>query len=1257
MLIHEPRFTHTSTHYKRSEWTALKCSIGSVVEAEIKYLNEHKFSRDIDVLPDAICSCASYLFYLRLKQPSNDKVEVLEISDEEQEDVSPRLEKRTRTSSEFEQLLNRIRPNDKKFVWRWFVILGSALHQRPFLTVPHNEISALVHLCSQCIEEMSYERQFKALYRICLFLLEAYHGETVNWEAITRGAFKLAAKYQSAHSLELLQFSVANSLCSPQLVLEIYSAIITVPMNEPNLRTLCLLYQLEGFSEIAGEELLESGQIVQYLNSNGGLVLSRQCFTCAIEWICVCLNIPRAENGEPSCPIKSLELTTFEVDIEKTSKAIHIKSLKMPEEEAKEKKKEQMHSCRIKPSEINKSLIRKLFRSIFAEAAESQHISGVVKLMLRQVEFTARFLQHIGTAVDMAAAGTLTDDILVRLEGSLKGLAKAFQSQLSEDNEVINQILEFLSSFLSVDYVKNLKPVLVSTGFLLQSAIWAHHQFLSEENRDALIAQPRDEGIGSVKAISKRNSLVIEIILRLGSIQESVFKDYWFEGDLNSATDVIASFQILKKVSRMSANPSIVKLVIGELEDIFTVHHKNEKISHLVLETLTEFLGIFKDHPTTINDWDRFVKKYILWGCKQKYSPMLTLQLLEFYDRFFENFSEHRDLNPELRDYIAESLSMFIRSKNLAIQLRTVQVLVKICSINHLMQKKSLTNTFEYCKFVIEIVVKQPWKDLLDVEDCGESTGRMVAKDEQQNHQAIMHHLVCGIAPENELLAGFLLNHFVKFFHRNRSLKRDSASLSIASLVKQHMVYLSGAFLNRDINFEMFPFFLSHCKSIECFVRHFQVEIGMNFIRCRPWKEFDELCQKYNLNSAKDLMMDRFIVYRLIPMHDLFKNVNFKRNLEYLLGQEDIPLNELPAKDYFAILRGLFDSFRDDKGFLELFNFPLAGVELTKDNFAIDQDQYEEILMELNVRFNLSFNKICFLTLFFFSQSRAVKNKEPFIVNLCMKHPYSILLLLSHLQENIQSAEFLLQKLRNLHKIIQFHGLLLKFIARAADNEQIDNYKAYFVKDMVLFLLTVTCKDQVIPTSVKVPLLRHVLEMIKRTVVDCCQMYKENLNHMVSLLVGIPIDQGQLVLGETVAELLKFFFVDSRQLFGDILDRIDIIPVNTPFLQGVSTIQMGYAKGTVAEEIERFLAVPKRSVHSLKYLRQKIGEQEDKFIALFQGLKQGLRNVPNSENLTHKLVLALLRCVQQEDEEVRGCRCRSLIWALHLFGMLILDSR
>lgn len=227
---------------------------------------------------------------------------------------------------------------------------------------------------------------------------------------------------------------------------------------------------------------------------------------------------------------------------------------------------------------------------------------------------------------------------------------------------------------------------------------------------------------------------------------------------------------------------------------------------------------------------------------------------------------------------------------------------------------------------------------------------------------------------------------------------------------------------------------------------------------------------------------------------------------------------------------------------------------------------------------------------------------------------------------------------------MKFSELIIKFIIRASDNALIDHYKEYFVKDIVLFLLTVTCEDHLIPNAVKVPLLLWVLQFIKRTVGHCNEMYKENLNRIAALLVDLAMENKEdLPLCETIAEVIKLFFVDYRQLFADTLDKIDILPEDHPSFEYVSTIQVGYAKGTIKEEIKRFLAVPKRSVYSLRYLRKKIGQEEKEFIALFQELKQGLRNIPNTDNLAHKLVLTLLKSIKEEKEEVTRCHfiCRN----------------
>lgn len=254
-----------------------------------------------------------------------------------------------------------------------------------------------------------------------------------------------------------------------------------------------------------------------------------------------------------------------------------------------------------------------------------------------------------------------------------------------------------------------------------------------------------------------------------------------------------------------------------------------------------------------------------------------------------------------------------------------------------------------------------------------------------------------------------------------------------------------------------------------------------------------------------------------------------------------------------------------------------------------------------------------------------------------MKHPHAILLIMSELQEQIQGSQFLFKKLRSLQKLIKFSELIRKFVIRAADNEQIEQYKAYFVKDVVLFMLNVACVDLNIPNSVKIPILSFVHQFIQQTVEHCCRMYKDNLNRIVSLLVDLAMankaDEDS-VLCNTIVDIVKQFFVDNRQLFADTLGTIDILPESHLSFDEVATLQLSYAKTTIAEEIERFLAVPKRSVHSLRYLRRKISDHEREFIKLFQELKQGLRNIPNTDNLAHKLVLALLLCIKEDKEEV-----------------------
>lgn len=256
------------------------------------------------------------------------------------------------------------------------------------------------------------------------------------------------------------------------------------------------------------------------------------------------------------------------------------------------------------------------------------------------------------------------------------------------------------------------------------------------------------------------------------------------------------------------------------MEDIFTSHHKNEKVSRLVLEILTDLLIVFKEYPLTITEWDRFVKQYILWGCKQKYSPELTLRLLSFYERFFEvsgfllnnfinnlilinqfqNFAEHRELNPELQDYIADSFSRFLLSKNSAIQMKTVQVLVRICSTNDLLCGKRMTLkiAIEYCHTISGIAKNLQLDDLLEIENSTENV-RMVSKDERQNQSAIIHSLLCGMVLGNESLERHFMRMLIKLYGLNKHLKKDAIKWPIQPIVEQHLTYLIGYWLSKDL--------------------------------------------------------------------------------------------------------------------------------------------------------------------------------------------------------------------------------------------------------------------------------------------------------------------------------------------------------------------------------------------------------------------------------------------------------------------------
>lgn len=188
-------------------------------------------------------------------------------------------------------------------------------------------------------------------------------------------------------------------------------------------------------------------------------------------------------------------------------------------------------------------------------------LSTSVQLMLRQLEFTARFLQRLSSVLDISKATDLLEDVFVKIEENLKALTSAFKSQISDDEAVINKLLDYLNDFLSVDYVKDLKPVLKRTGFLLQTAIWTHHQMVLTEKRD--------------KGTVNRNARVISNILRLGSMDEGILKEYWFEHEINSATNVMVAFNLLKVgVCRVAMRGSL-QIILMFLFFLFLGHSKN----------------------------------------------------------------------------------------------------------------------------------------------------------------------------------------------------------------------------------------------------------------------------------------------------------------------------------------------------------------------------------------------------------------------------------------------------------------------------------------------------------------------------------------------------------------------------------------------------------------------------------------------------------------------------------------------------------
>lgn len=536
MVIHEPIYLtddHQETTYTKSDWSAIKMSIERVVEMELNYLNEYKFTRDLDVLPDALLSCASYFYYLLIRSPLEENL--VDLTDE----IAPRNEKRMRSSSELEKILTRLRPKDKKFVWRWLVVLGAVLHKRPLLELSQSELQELIRSCSENVDFLSFDNQFKALYRICNYLV-ATQAINLEWESIVQGVHKATIKFQSSQAVELLQFTLENRLCSPKLILEVFKHITESPADEASIKTLALLCTTPEYKEILSDPQLEKDLVGKYLNSNGHLILARSSYENAIQLVFALLDIPVLGRDNNSRAIKCLIETRFELEVAEMMRQIEFKSNCIPKtfhKDVKIKSKGSSIGISLTPPDINKFLFRRLFKTVFIEIKDSanQQLSAAVQLMLRQLEFTARFMQRLSSVLDISKAAELLEDVFLKMEGNFKALTSAFKSQISDDEAVINKLLEYLNDFLSVDYVKDLKPVLKRSGFLLQTAIWTHHQMVIPQTTEKL-----DKGA------VKRNAMVISNLLRLGSMEEGILKEYWFEHEINSATNVIVAFDILK---------------------------------------------------------------------------------------------------------------------------------------------------------------------------------------------------------------------------------------------------------------------------------------------------------------------------------------------------------------------------------------------------------------------------------------------------------------------------------------------------------------------------------------------------------------------------------------------------------------------------------------------------------------------------------------------------------------------------------------
>lgn len=246
-------------------------------------------------------------------------------------------------------------------------------------------------------------------------------------------------------------------------------------------------------------------------------------------------------------------------------------------------------------------------------------------------------------------------------------------------------------------------------------------------------------------------------------------------------------------------------------------------------------------------------------------------------------------------------------------------------------------------------------------------------------------------------------------------------------------------------------------------------------------------------------------------------------------------------------------------------------------------------------------------------------------------------MILYFLQGKVQSSPHTFSKLKNLLKVFKFSELVMEFIERPSENSQVDHYKAYFVKNLVRFLLNVVSNECEMVNSIKVLILIKLKELIRGTVTQCSKMYKSNLNCIIRQLVDLVLenDKQREELSKSVVEIITIFMIDCQSVFADVLEEVDILPEDRVEFELLSTNQYQYRKTKIKDEIKRFLDIPGRGVYSLKYLRKRIDDNREEFISLFKESRQEFRCLPNNNNLPLDLVFELLKCVQGSKESVR----------------------